>query len=380
MQDLTYWLLLPLLAGLLHLGQRMRLWQAWSRIAPPPPGVGPPISLVICAHEEAANLRRHLRSWLHLPYPAYEVVLVLDRCTDGSAAIAREIAAGHPRLRLVEVADTPAGWAPKKWALTQGIAAARHAHLAFTDADCAPEPGWLEQIGRHFAAGKALVLGLGLYHRYPGWLNRLVQWETAYAAWQYLGRAAAGAPYMAVGRNLAYTRAFFERAGGLAPWRAALSGDDDLLVNAQGPGTPTGLMVTPGSRTWSEPPRSWGAWLAQKTRHVSASRHYSRRSQAWLAAFHAGHGIFYLGLGIAALLGPTAGPVLALYLGYAAVNGLLIHRLRRQGGLAIPAFFPILDFLFFVYNSTIVPTGLIKAPSWRNRNRKYPKIPWRIGS
>ncbi|RMG57681.1 MAG: glycosyltransferase [Bacteroidetes bacterium] len=370
-------LLLPLAAVLYHLWQRARLLRAWEGCSRPLPAAGPPLSVIIAARNEAPNLARYLPAWLSQAYPDYELILVLDRCTDESAAIA--LAVENPRLRVVHIDACPSDWAPKKWAVDQGIRAARHAHLVLMDADCAPEAGWLSEVGRHFAAGQEVVLGLGLYRQYPGWLNRLVQWETAYTAWQYVGRAARGAPYMAVGRNLAYTRAFYERAGGMARWRDRLSGDDDLLINAAAGEARLGLMTVPGSRTWSEPPRTWREWWAQKTRHVSASRAYSLRSQRWLGAFHGSHVLFYAGILLCLFVLPTAGPVFALYLGYAVTLAWLVRHLRRTD-LPVPAFFLILDFLFFLYNISLVPIGLIKAPSWRNRNRKYPKTPWRTGS
>ena len=56
-------------------------------------------------------------------------------------------------------------------------------------------------------------------------------YETFLTAFLYAGWSIAGIPYMAVGRNLAYTKSFFSRAVGFSSIQSRLSGDDDLLIN-----------------------------------------------------------------------------------------------------------------------------------------------------
>ncbi|HHB77756.1 MAG TPA: glycosyltransferase, partial [Saprospiraceae bacterium] len=46
-----------------------------------------PVSVIICAKNEAANLRKYLPSILSQDYPKYEVIVVNDHSADDSMAV-----------------------------------------------------------------------------------------------------------------------------------------------------------------------------------------------------------------------------------------------------------------------------------------------------
>ncbi|MEM6343299.1 MAG: glycosyltransferase [Bacteroidota bacterium] len=326
----------------------------------------PAFSIIIAARNESPNLKQYLSSWLGQAYPAFELIIVLDRCEDDSATfLASQV---DPRLKLIEISETPEGWAPKKWALRLGIAAAQNDWLAFTDADCELSPDWLAELAQKIEPHTDLILGLGPYRQYPSLLNALQSFETSYTALQYMGFARLGMPYMGVGRNLAYQKSFFERSAGFDRFAERLSGDDDLLVNANANASNTALMMHPSSWTWSEPKMSWSAWFRQKNRHLSASPAYSAQSKLVLGIFHCSHlagNIFWLA---EFFLAPTN-----LFLW-----GLLITRVLMGWilwGAVKPSFdrerllmlYPLLDFLFFLYNLIFVPIGTIRKPSWTKK-------------
>jgi glycosyltransferase involved in cell wall biosynthesis len=64
-----------------------------------------------------------------------EVIVVDNNSTDETAAVAR----AHPVVTQVVVERTPGSYAARN----AGLAVARASVLAFTDADCTPEPDWL---------------------------------------------------------------------------------------------------------------------------------------------------------------------------------------------------------------------------------------------
>ncbi|QKG57392.1 glycosyltransferase [Hymenobacter sp. BRD128] len=113
-----------------------------------------PVSIILCAHNELENLRELVPLLLRQDYPAgFELVLIDDRSQDDTYLYAQQLSQYYPgRFRLVTVGHTPAGFAPKKYALTLGIKAARHERLLFTDADCRPvSPAWLRLMQRGFS-------------------------------------------------------------------------------------------------------------------------------------------------------------------------------------------------------------------------------------
>jgi len=82
---------------------------------------------------------------------AFEVLVVDDGSSDTTAALA----AAHP----VVTAVLPGAGAGPGAARNLGVAAARAPVIAFTDADCAPAPGWLTAGLAALAAGGDIVQG-----------------------------------------------------------------------------------------------------------------------------------------------------------------------------------------------------------------------------
>lgn len=116
-----------------------------ARENPPPPDVWPRLTLVVAACNEADHLEAAVASLLGQDYPDLEVVLVDDRSTDGTGAIADRLAAADGRLRVLHVEHLPEGWLGKVHALARGAEAARGEWLLFTDADVHFAPGALRR-------------------------------------------------------------------------------------------------------------------------------------------------------------------------------------------------------------------------------------------
>lgn len=334
-----------------------------------------PISIIIAIHNEEALIGRLLDSLSAIEYPTWEVIFVLDRCTDQTERI---ITTFFPLFSysLISLNSPPNNWSPKKWAVTQGVLAANYEHLCLTDADCVVQPDWLWRMNAGFSQGNELMLGVGLYESQPGMLGRLIRMETAFTAFQYLGAAGHGMPYMGVGRNIGYRKTVFNRVGGLESHREVLSGDDDLLVQALRGKVKTGISLTAPS--FSIAPSTWSEWVGQKTRHVSSSAHYGWGSKVFLAVFHLSHALwwgFWLILLICNTL--TLGQLFALYLLRISFPLLTWGRLGNWLKLSWWEL-PVLDFSYFLYNLSVIPWGLIRRPAW-TKNRKFQKTRKKIG-
>ena len=95
----------------------------------------PRVSVILPARNEAKHIVDCVRSLLASRYPNFDVIVVNDHSTDGTAQLARDAADGDPRLRVIENPDLPAGWFGKQWACHNGALVATGDILLFTDAD-----------------------------------------------------------------------------------------------------------------------------------------------------------------------------------------------------------------------------------------------------
>ena len=358
-----------------------------------------PLSVVVAAHDEAGRLPTLLDALGLQEYhdadgrPAFEVVVVDDRSTDGTADVVERRARtwerqGGPALRLVRVAagePEAAGLPPKKHALGRGLDAARHDRIALTDADTAPPRTWLAALALHAvepdpaepepggAAGGAagggaadegaVLVGYGPTAPARGWLNRFARYETVQTATLAAAGVGWGRPWHAVGRNLSYPRGLVGRVGGFSA--APLSGDDDLLVQAvaRADAAPVRYVADPRAAVPSPAPPDAAAFWRQKRRHAGAGAHYPAGVLAALGLFHTANLALWLGA-----------PLLHVVAGVPYGWGLLAAKLLIQRTALLPAFDafgaevdlrlwqPVLDGLSAGYHAVLAVLGALPAP------------------
>jgi cellulose synthase/poly-beta-1,6-N-acetylglucosamine synthase-like glycosyltransferase len=239
-----------------------------------------PVSVIICARNEAENLEKFLPSVLEQVYPDFEVIVVNDCSEDNSYDILATYLKQYPNLRISTVNRDPKFTHNKKFAQFIGIKAAKNELLLFTDADCQPESNkWIEAMVSNFDDKTNFVLGYGGYFRKNGLMNRYIRYDTIIIAMQYLGMAIRGVPYMGVGRNMAYRRSVFFKNKGFGAFNHIISGDDDLLVNTLGNRQNTKVEIRKEAFTRSVPAPTLNAWITQKKRHLTTAPYYKFRDK-----------------------------------------------------------------------------------------------------
>lgn len=254
-----------------------------------------PVSVIICARNEADNLQKNLPSILTQAHKKYEVIVVDDCSTDDTEMVLNLFMKKYNHLRVTRIVEDKKFTHGKKLAITVGVKAAQYEWLVFTDADCvAVSDQWLNRLQENFKDETEIVLGYGAYHSYDGWLNKYIRYDTATIAMQYLSYAIKGNPYMGVGRNLAYKKSLFFKNKGFASHYNILSGDDDLFVNEAANKTNTGVEFHPDSRTMSEPKFKWRQWTLQKKRHFLTANRYKGRHVFLLGLEPLTRALFYL--------------------------------------------------------------------------------------
>lgn len=264
----------------------------------------PPVSIIICAKDEADNLRDFLPAILNQDYPVFEVIVINDGSTDETTDLLKEFRESYPNLRTTFVPVSANIISTKKLGLTLGVKAAAHEWLLFTDADCVPkDKHWIAKMARNFTDETEFVLGYGAYFDKKGFINRLITFDTLFIALQYLGMAASRKPYMGVGRNMAYRKQTFLDQKGFASTLHLKSGDDDLMVNKAANAKNTRVEISPESVTWSEPNTNYKGWFFQKERHLSVASFYSTISKFRLSLEPISRGVMYLSLILVFLFG-----------------------------------------------------------------------------
>jgi biofilm PGA synthesis N-glycosyltransferase PgaC len=239
----------------------------------------PPVTIVVPAHNEEAVIESALRSLLALDYPAYEVIVVDDGSTDGTAERAAALAGdfGHARIRVV---SQPNGG--KASALNAGIALAASDYILCMDADSRLSPGALRMAMRHFrdprvgaVAGNVKVV------------NRDTMW-TALQALEYIE-----------GLNLARRAQGFLRVVNIVPGpigvfrREVLAGvhgydtdtfaeDADLTLKI----LTAGWHITYEDRAiaWTEAPERLHDLIKQRYRWTRGILQALRKRSAWLGS------------------------------------------------------------------------------------------------
>lgn len=247
-----------------------------------------PISVIVCAKNEAENVAKFVPLLAEQEYPDFEIILIDDASSDDTLEIFEDFEKQYPNIRLVKVENNEAFWGNKKFALTLGIKAAKNEYLLFTDADCYPtSKNWITAMSSNFTMQKTIVLGYGAYEKTPNsFLNKIIRFETMLTAVQYFSWAKIGKPYMGVGRNLAYKREEFFNVRGFIDHMKIRSGDDDLFVNQASNPKNTTVCYTPESFTYSEPKKTFASWFMQKRRHVSTAVLYKPFDRLQLGLFY----------------------------------------------------------------------------------------------
>lgn len=242
-----------------------------------------PISVIICARDEEANLEAFLPIVLEQDYPNFEVVVVNDCSSDNTEYTLDRMLKRYPNLRVTTIKQDEKFTHNKKLALTVGIKAAKNEWLVLTDADCRPDSNkWLSTMALNFSEDSEIILGYGGFLEEKSFLNKLIRFDGLFIAMQYFGFALKGKPYMGVGRNLAYKKTVFFRNKGFASHAHIYSGDDDLFINEVANGANTRVEFQHDAHTRTIPRNSYKRWVIQKRRHITTSKRYRLSSKVML--------------------------------------------------------------------------------------------------
>jgi glycosyltransferase involved in cell wall biosynthesis len=254
-----------------------------------------PVSVIICARDEAGKLAKNLPGALVQTYPStHQVIVVNHNSQDDTRYLLDEFKKTFKGLHIVNLEYEAKGIQGKKYPLSMGIKEAKYEIVLLTDADCVPASEyWIQKMQDGYSNGIQVVLGYSPYRKTAGFLNKLIRFETFHTALQYLSFALAGIPYMGVGRNLSYKKELFFQSKGFSSINQVPGGDDDLFINKVARGQNTTIVIDPDTFTLSEPKTSFAEWMHQKTRHYSTSKFYKPKHKFLLGLYSTSFFFFY---------------------------------------------------------------------------------------
>ncbi|MES2836906.1 MAG: glycosyltransferase [Bacteroidota bacterium] len=328
----------------------------------------PPVSIVICARNEFENLEKHLPLLFSQNYPQYEVVIVNDCSFDATADLLKEAEKQHSNLHVVTLKEEEIYRHDKKLALMLGIKGAKYEHLLLTDADCMPNSeNWISTMAQNFDKQTEIVLGYGAYEKRKGFLNKIIRFDSFFAAAQYLSSAIVGKPYMGVGRNLAYTKSLFFKNKGFATHYHIQSGDDDLFVNRAANSANTKIEIEHSSHTISVPKETFKTWFKQKKRHLTTAKHYKSEDRNRLALHHLSHYLFWLSFIALVVLNNLIFVVLGIFILRLVIQMIIfkkaMEKLNEKDLLWLTPIFEF--FLLFFYPILVVSNTFVKQHKWK---------------
>jgi len=327
-----------------------------------------PVSVIICARDEAANLAKNLPGSLVQAYSTtHEVIVVNDNSFDDSKYLLEEFERNFKHLKVVELKQEAKMIPGKKFPLSIGIKTAKYEIVLLTDADCVPSSElWIEKIQESYDDSTEIVLGYGAYHKKKGLLNRLIRWETFHTALQYLSYALAGKPYMGVGRNLSYKKVIFFRHKGFSSFNHISSGDDDLFINIAANKNNTKINISPEAFTLSDSPSNWNQWIKQKRRHYSTAKYYKPLHKFLLGLYSLTHFLFFPILITAIAFYNWQWSLLVFSVRFIIQIIILYPSMKKLNEKDLFPFFILLDlwmfFYYFIFSITLI---LKPRTSWK---------------
>jgi glycosyltransferase involved in cell wall biosynthesis len=216
----------------------------------------PEISVVIAHLNQPELLGRCLAALERQSFgrARFEVIVV----DNGSRRSPAAVIGAFPGVRLAE--EPLPGPGPAR---NRGAALARGAILAFTDADCLPDPGWLAAIHARFAAPELEILGgeVTIFPASPGDVTPAEAFQMIYAYRQELYIHRQG---FSVTANLAVRRAVFDEVGPFAGLEVA----EDADWGRRATGAGRRIVYAPEVRVL-HPARDMAGLYATWDRHVT---------------------------------------------------------------------------------------------------------------
>lgn len=321
-----------------------------------------PVSVIIYSRNQAKSLRSNLPVFLAQNYPDFEVIVIDDCSWDDTEDLLRDFASRYDQLKVVSVAVFDKFRKNKKFALSLGIKAAQHEHLIFSDADCLPVSNkWIKEIQAGFTGKADVVLGFARYEKTQGPFNMFIRYESFFSALNYLSFALKGISYGGSGRNMAYLKSLFFSGKGFASHMQLSFGHDDLFVNQHAGPENVAVVINPISQISVSNPVQLKLYFKEKLHQMLATFRFKTSDKLKLSTQALSAMLFYTALIGLMVLHFDWKIVLAIYLLRLFTQFAVYFKIfNRLGYPELKWWFPLLDFIYYIYVLALGITTLFK--------------------
>ena len=190
----------------------------------------PPVSILITAHDNLAELERNLPMFLRQQYAADYQVIVVCQSTDGETQdFLKRTAAENPHLYYTYIPESSRYMSRKKLQITLGVKAAKHEWIILTEPNCRPSNDkWLQTMVRQCQDPNHLVLG---YVALDEDAKSVRRFDSIRKAYYVLRRAQQTYGYRSHMPNVAFRKSDFMKEQGYQGNLEYVRGEYDFLVN-----------------------------------------------------------------------------------------------------------------------------------------------------
>lgn len=328
----------------------------------------PPISVIIAVKNEEYNIKNKVIEILEQDYPQFEVIVVNDASTDDTEYVLKGLSAIYPHLKVVNIVENVNKFQGHKFPISIGIKSAKYEHLVLTKADCKPNSfDWLRHIASSFDENKEIVLGYAYIENRAGLLNKLVRYDHAIRALNYLSFALCKNPYMGEGYNLAYKKGLFYKVGGFIKHYNLSAGDDDMFINQITNSKNTAVVLTTPSLVKFESYRKYKDWIKAKKGNIISKKHFKFSHRFLLNLLPISTFVFYLCIVGLFFIGiPWQYMVLALLLKFIVQIFVYYKAFKRLKIKNLFIFAPILEIYQMILNFFLeLRIAVTKKSRWK---------------
>lgn len=190
----------------------------------------PALSIILCVHDNARDLERHMPAILNQDYPAgFEVIVVESKGEDDTDDVLKQLKQTNSNLYTTFVPDSARYMSRPKLAVTLGVKAAKNSWILLTEPTCHPSSDqWLSTMARHCGKDTDIVIG---YTNYNDESSDFRRFELLQSQLYILREAQLRTAYRCEPGNLMFRKDMFINGRSFDGNLKYIRGEYDFIVN-----------------------------------------------------------------------------------------------------------------------------------------------------